>query len=171
MGLANKIPGVSGGIVALIAGFYQELIETFKSININSLILIKNGRFRDFFKTTNSKFLLCIFSGVIFSFFSVSLILDYYMIHYDKQVLGLFFGMILSSVYFIVKKISNYYRLKNIAITISCIRLRFFNPTAIMEIKGPFQAPFLLEGLTLNLHFAKLALKILLLDYQVQQLS
>ena len=118
MGLANKIPGVSGGIVALIAGFYQELIETFKSFNINSLILIKNGRFRDFFETTNSKFLLCIFSGVVFSFFSVSLILDYYMIYYEKQVLGLFFGMILSSVYFIIKKISNYYKLKNIAITI-----------------------------------------------------
>ena len=118
MGLANKIPGVSGGIVALITGFYQELIETFKSFNINSLLLLRNGRINDFFKATNSKFLICIFSGVIFSFFSVSLILDYYMINFEKQVLGLFFGMILSSVYFIIKKISSYYQLKNIAITI-----------------------------------------------------
>ena len=31
MGIANKIPGVSGGIVALAAGFYEELIYSFSS--------------------------------------------------------------------------------------------------------------------------------------------
>ncbi len=30
MGAANKVPGVSGGIVALVGGFYEELISLTK---------------------------------------------------------------------------------------------------------------------------------------------
>ena len=28
MGTANKLPGISGGLVALITGFYEEMIST-----------------------------------------------------------------------------------------------------------------------------------------------
>ena len=31
MGTANKLPGISGGLVALITGFYEEMIESFNS--------------------------------------------------------------------------------------------------------------------------------------------
>ena len=37
MGVANKIPGVSGGIVALAAGFYEELIYSFSRFNKTAL--------------------------------------------------------------------------------------------------------------------------------------
>ena len=33
MGMANKIPGVSGGIIALATGFYEELIHSFSRID------------------------------------------------------------------------------------------------------------------------------------------
>ena len=35
MGGANKIPGVSGGIVAFVTGFYKELIFSLKRVNAN----------------------------------------------------------------------------------------------------------------------------------------
>ena len=34
MGTANKLPGISGGLVALITGFYHEMITSFKNINL-----------------------------------------------------------------------------------------------------------------------------------------
>ena len=34
MGAANKVPGVSGGIVAFVGGFYEELIYSFQKINL-----------------------------------------------------------------------------------------------------------------------------------------
>ena len=34
MGTANKIPGVSGGIIALVFGFYHKLIQSFQKLNI-----------------------------------------------------------------------------------------------------------------------------------------
>jgi putative membrane protein len=33
MGAANKVPGVSGGVVALVAGFYEEFIYSLKKVN------------------------------------------------------------------------------------------------------------------------------------------
>ena len=34
MGAANKVPGVSGGIVAFVAGFYEELIYSLQKIDL-----------------------------------------------------------------------------------------------------------------------------------------
>ena len=76
MGAVNKIPGVSGGTVAFVTGIYEDLIDSIKKINFKSLnILFKKG-FKDFYEEINGKFLSVVFSGVIASFFSVSLLLD-----------------------------------------------------------------------------------------------
>ena len=37
MGIANKIPGVSGGIVAVVTGFYEELIFSFQRLNFKAV--------------------------------------------------------------------------------------------------------------------------------------
>ena len=44
MGAADVVPGVSGGTIAFIVGIYDELIETIKSINMESIrLFLKNG--------------------------------------------------------------------------------------------------------------------------------
>ena len=43
MGAANKVPGVSGGTVSFVFGFYEELIFSFKKINFNALKLLFKG--------------------------------------------------------------------------------------------------------------------------------
>ena len=40
MGAVNKVPGVSGGIIALVGGFYVELVYSLQKINITSLKLL-----------------------------------------------------------------------------------------------------------------------------------
>ena len=45
MGAANKVPGVSGGIVALVGGFYEELIYSFQRLNFVAIKLFFTGRF------------------------------------------------------------------------------------------------------------------------------
>jgi len=101
MGVANKIPGVSGGIVALAAGFYEELIFSFSKFNKTAFSLLAKRQFKAFFQHVNGLFLSLLFCGVIISFFSVSLILDQLIQHYPKYVWGMFFGFILASVFFI----------------------------------------------------------------------
>ena len=108
MGAVNKIPGVSGGTVAFVTGIYEDLLNSIKKINFHSFKILFNQGFRAFYKEINGRFLTIVFSGVIVSFFSVSLILDRLIEKYELYVFGLFFGMIVGSFYVI------YYQLEKI---------------------------------------------------------
>ncbi|MFD2516821.1 DUF368 domain-containing protein [Salinimicrobium flavum] len=103
MGAANKVPGVSGGVIAFVAGFYEEFIFSLKRINYNSFKLLINGRFRSLYYYTNAKFLLLLILGMLISYFSVSLLLDYLLTQYELYVWASFFGMILGSIFYISK--------------------------------------------------------------------
>ncbi|WP_040279030.1 DUF368 domain-containing protein [Psychroserpens damuponensis] len=103
MGAANKVPGVSGGVVAFVAGFYEEFIYSLQRVNKTALKLLVNGRFQSFYKYINGKFLSLLFLGMIVSYFSISKILDYFIEHFELYVWSLFFGMIIGSIYYINK--------------------------------------------------------------------
>ncbi len=103
MGAANKVPGVSGGTVSFVLGFYEELIFSFQRINLTAFKLLINGRFKSFFAYTNSKFLGLVILGSLFSYFSVSLVLDYFIKNYELYVWSWFFGMIIGSIWYIGK--------------------------------------------------------------------
>ena len=47
MGAANKVPGVSGGIVAFVMGFYEEFIYALQKFNHKAGALVFTGRFKD----------------------------------------------------------------------------------------------------------------------------
>ena len=110
MGAVNKIPGVSGGTVAFITGIYEDIINSIKKINFKSFKILFNKGFKDFYFEINGRFLTIVFSGVIASFFSVSLILDRLIEKYELYVFGLFFGMIIGSFYVI------YYQLERLSL-------------------------------------------------------
>jgi len=103
MGAANKVPGVSGGLVAFVAGFYEEFIYSLQKINRKALALLINGRFNSFYRYTNGGFLSLLILGMVVSYFSVSKILDYLIINFELYVWCVFFGMIIGSVYYISK--------------------------------------------------------------------
>ena len=110
MGVANKVPGVSGGTVSFVIGFYEELIYSFKKINITAFKFLLNGRFRSFFQYSNAQFVVLIMSGSIFSYFSASLVLDYFLKYYELYVWSWFFGMIIGSIYYIGKDFGKWTR-------------------------------------------------------------
>lgn len=103
MGAANKVPGVSGGVVAFVAGFYEEFIYSLQKINVKAFKLFINGRFNSFYRYINGRFLGLLFLGMIISYFSVSKILDYLIVHFELYVWSVFFGMIIGSIYYISK--------------------------------------------------------------------
>ena len=113
MGAANKVPGVSGGAVAFVVGFYEELIYSLQKINRKALKLLINGRFKSFYNYTNATFLIFIFGGSTFSYFSVSKVLDYLIRHYELYVWSVFFGMIIGSIYYVSKQFKDW-QIKNL---------------------------------------------------------
>lgn len=104
MGAANKVPGVSGGIVAFVAGFYEEFIHSLKRVNNTSLKLLFTGRLNTFINYINGRFLAAIILGMLISFFTISKLLDYLLINYKLYIWSAFFGMIIGSIYSISKR-------------------------------------------------------------------
>ena len=132
MGAANKVPGVSGGIVAFVAGFYEEFIYSLQKLNSKALKLLFNGRFRSFFRYINAKFLGLLIFGMLVSYFSVSRILDYFLKHNELFVWATFFGMVIGSIYHIGKDFSPWNKRTIPAGLIGLIigiSISFLNPT------------------------------------------
>ena len=103
MGAANKVPGVSGGIVAFVGGFYEEFIYSLRKINTKAFKLLFNGRFGSFYRYINGKFLSLLIFGMLVSYFSVSKLLDFFLEKKELYVWAAFFGMIIGSIYYIAK--------------------------------------------------------------------
>ena len=107
VGVANKVPGVSGGLVAFVLGFYEEFIDSLQKFNVQGVNLIKQGEFKIFYKHINGQFLGLLLFGMIVSYFSVSRILDYLLNHYEIYVWSLFFGLIIGSLLFIYRRVES----------------------------------------------------------------
>ncbi len=106
MGTVNKLPGVSGGLVALITGFYFEMINSLKKINLNTIKLFPD--LKKLNKEYNLYFLLTVFFGIIVSYFTTSQLLDILFRNHELKVWSIFFGMILASNILLIKKNKNW---------------------------------------------------------------
>ncbi|HIB48209.1 MAG TPA: DUF368 domain-containing protein [Flavobacteriaceae bacterium] len=110
MGAANKVPGVSGGVVAFVGGFYEEFIYSLQKVNRKAFALLLNGRFRSFVQYINGRFLGLLLLGMVISYFSVSKLLDFLIVRYELFVWSAFFGMIIGSIYYIAKDFGEWNR-------------------------------------------------------------
>ena len=108
MGIANVIPGVSGGTVALITEIYEELINSLKSFDRQALQLLKTYKIKELIQYTNFYFLSAIFSGSIFSVFSIAIIFKYLFANYPILIWAFFFGLILASIIFVGKRVQSW---------------------------------------------------------------
>jgi len=108
MGIANVIPGVSGGTIALITEIYEELINSLKSFDRKALNLIFSLDVSAFIKYTNLYFLLAIFIGSLVSVFSIAHLFEYLFLHHRISIWAFFFGLIIASIFFVGKRIEKW---------------------------------------------------------------
>ena len=131
MGAANKVPGVSGGIVAYVGGFYEEFINSLQKINGKAFKLLFSGRIKSFYNYINGSFLTLLIFGMLVSYFSVSKVLDYFLVQKELFVWAAFFGMILGSIYYIAKDFNHWSKRTILAGVIGLIigiSISFLNP-------------------------------------------
>tara|TARA_E500000081_G_scaffold8725_1_gene10323 strand:+ start:3777 stop:4679 length:903 start_codon:yes stop_codon:yes gene_type:complete len=106
MGIAEIIPGVSGGTLAFITGIYTELVDSIKSVNLGSLKLLFKFQFKNFWKQINGNFLFTLFIGMISSILILSRFIIFLLDNHHFKIWGFFFGLILSSAFIIFKSIN-----------------------------------------------------------------
>ena len=105
MGVANVIPGVSGGTIALLTGIFERLINALKSFDVEAVRLLFKFKFKEFAQHVDFGFLLSVFLGVGVSIISVAKLLEFLFQTYPVYVWSFFFGLILVSVWFVGKSI------------------------------------------------------------------
>ena len=108
MGIADAIPGVSGGTIALLLGIYEELISTISGLNINLLIDLKQNGFKSFWKKLNGNFLVTLIAGIVISLIFFIKISSKLLNDYPMFIWSFFLGLIIATVYVIFKLIKTW---------------------------------------------------------------
>lgn len=114
MGVADVIPGVSGGTVAFITGIYEELLNSIKSVNKTFFTVLFSKGIPSAWKHVNGSFLLTVVLGILFSIFSLAGVITWLITNYPLMVWAFFFGLIVASAWHVARKI-NIWNLKTIA--------------------------------------------------------
>ena len=105
MGIAEVIPGVSGGTIALITGIYEKLINTIKSFDLELLRNLIRFRFSAVWEHINGPFLTALvagmLAGIVVGVFGVTHLME----HYPEELWGFFFGLILASALYVGRSV------------------------------------------------------------------
>ncbi len=106
MGVAEIIPGVSGGTIAFITGIYEDLLHSIKSFDLGLIQWIRKGEFQKAGQHINLPFVLNLGGGmavgIVIGVFAITYLLE----HYPEPLWGFFFGLILASALFIGRQFS-----------------------------------------------------------------
>lgn len=114
MGVADIIPGVSGGTIAFITGIYDDLIKSVSSIDHNLVKLVLKFKIKDIFNRLNVLFLAPLAFGILSAIISTSKLVHYLLHHHAEATWSLFFGLIGASIYVIGKQVQDKFNWKNI---------------------------------------------------------
>lgn len=108
MGMADIVPGVSGGTIAFISGIYETLLSSLKSLNSKAWYLLQKRAFKALFEHINIRFILPLFLGIFSGILLFSKAITFAMENYPVYIWSLFFGLISVSVYFLAIKIEKW---------------------------------------------------------------
>lgn len=97
MGLADSVPGVSGGTIAVITHIYDELVFSIRSIDLQSLRLLLSGQPRAFWRHINGVFLLILFCGILSGLLISANTVLFLLANYYLLLMAFFMGLVLAS--------------------------------------------------------------------------
>lgn len=108
MGAADVVPGVSGGTIAFISGIYQELIDSIDNISFSVLKGVRKNGIKATWAAINGNFLLSLAIGIGISILTFSKIITHLLESQPILVWSFFFGLVLASIAYIWKEITEW---------------------------------------------------------------
>lgn len=107
MGIADIIPGVSAGTMALITGIYERLVGAIDGINrffVKHLFKLEFRKACRNFKKIDFALFVPVLLGIAVALFSLAHIMDYLLVEWTSITYAFFFGLILASAVFVFHK-------------------------------------------------------------------
>ena len=107
MGMAEVVPGVSGGTIAFITGIYERLINVINSINLAFFKKLFTGKWKSAFQQLDGKFLATLLFGMVLGIGVAIFTVVYLLETYPPVIWAFFFGLIIASAIYIFRQIEN----------------------------------------------------------------
>ena len=99
MGVAEVVPGVSGGTIAFITGIYHELVTTLAGFRPASVRVLVTAGPVAFWQQHNLAFLVVLVAGMATSVLLFARLIGFWLDVVPTLVWGFFFGLIAASVF------------------------------------------------------------------------
>lgn len=108
MGIAEIIPGVSGGTIAFITGIYEELLNTIKGVNFSLIRVLRKEGLKAFWQAVNGKFISLLLVGMAIGIVIGIFLIGFLLENYPAPLWAFFFGLIISSAIYIGRQVSKW---------------------------------------------------------------
>ena len=132
MGIADAMPGISGGTIALLLGIYEELIRSISELKLSLFFELKKG-FNPFWKKLNGNFLLALVSVIGISLISFVKISANFLESFPLFIWSFFLGLIFATVNVIYKLINQWSSLNFFFLIISITFSHFLSSFSVYE--------------------------------------
>ena len=106
MGLADLVPGVSGGTIAFISGIYDELVATIAGLDRRLLGALRKEGVRGAWQAGNLGFLAVLLAGIGTSVFTFAGLLHWLLANRPMELWAFFFGLVAASVLLVGRRVA-----------------------------------------------------------------
>ncbi|ADU62845.1 MULTISPECIES: DUF368 domain-containing protein [Pseudodesulfovibrio] len=105
MGVADIIPGVSGGTIAFITGIYTQLVDAIRSFDFAFVRRVVTLDFSGALASVHLRFLACLLCGILTAVVGMARLMNHMLHVHPIEIWSLFFGLIAASVYVVGREI------------------------------------------------------------------
>ncbi len=105
MGAAEVVPGVSGGTIAFVSGFYERLVNGIARLTPFSLLELPKIGFAAWWKKYDLGFLVVLFGAMLVSVLILARGVSYLLTEHPVGIWSFFFGLVLSSIVFVGRRL------------------------------------------------------------------
>jgi putative membrane protein len=105
IGIADSVPGVSGGTIAVISGIYEQLLSALRRCNPMALRTLYQQGPKVFWQSIDGSFLLTLVLGILTSLVLMANTVLYLLANHFVLVMAFFMGLVLASCVLLYREI------------------------------------------------------------------
>lgn len=150
MGIAEVIPGVSGGTIAFITGIYERLLNAIKAFSPALIGTFRKEGLKGLWTAIDGTFLLTLVmgmvGGIVIGAFGVSYLLE----EYPPVIWAFFFGLIIASAIYIGRQIEKWTAVEIILLIAGAVLAYFITTIAPVEWSRSLPVVFIAGAIAIS---------------------
>jgi putative membrane protein len=108
IGIADSVPGVSGGTIAVISGIYERLLGALRSCNPMALKVLYQQGLKAFWRGIDGSFLVTLLLGILTSLMMMANTVLYLLDNHFMLVMAFFMGLVLASCLLLYREMGSF---------------------------------------------------------------